>query len=50
MSWIILGYVLKVEITGYSSIEYGYKRRGLNNESEVVGLNNLKDQIDISYN
>lgn len=48
---MILGSILKVELIGYSDIESGCgRRRVIKNKSEIVGLNNLKDGVDISYN
>ena len=36
---------------GYSDIESGCgRRREIKNKSEIVGLNNLKNGVDISYN
>ena len=36
---------------GYSDIESGCgRRRGIKNKSEIVGLNNLNDGVDISCN
>ena len=35
---------------GYSDIESGCgRRREIKNKSEIVGLNNLKNGVDISY-